>query len=169
MGTSSWLKKKSYKKSAANIINALRPLIVAVREDLEGARGQLGQIAALGAVLEQDGELSQQELTDQMEAANSWRRRKIKVKKAQERLYQNVALWSSLSPERSFNEIILPALFSGQLIAPSEPCFEPIIVAIYRVCEAVAKQNGVNLEAHTPPQILQIVNDADNLYKGRTA
>jgi len=40
-----------------------------------------------------------------------------------------------------------------------------VIVAAYRVCEAVAKQNGVNLEAQTPPEILEIVRDAGDLYR----
>jgi len=165
MGIMSWLKKRSYEKSASNIIDGLRPLVAAVRADLEGATGHVGQIATLGAALEQGRQLSETEVMGQMEAMERWRSRKAKVIEAQKKLYQDVALWSSLPPERSFSEVILPALLAGQLVAPSEPCFDPVIVAVYRVCEAAAKQNGVNLEAHTPPEILKMVKDVGNLYK----
>lgn len=165
MGIKDWLKKKSHEKSASNIIDGLRPLVAAVRADNEGASGQFDQVAALSAALEQGRELSQAELAVQTQAMESWRSRKTKVIDAQKKLFQDVALWSSLPPERSFNELILPALFSGQFVAPSEPCFEPVIVAVYRVCEAAAKQNGVALEVHATPEILRIVKDAGDLYK----
>ncbi len=165
MGIASWFMKKSHEKSAAIIIEGLRPLAAAVRADLEGAAGQLGQIATLGPKLEQGGQLSEAEVMDQMKSIKHWRNRKAKVMKAQKKLYWNVAFWSSLPPERAFSEVILPALFEGQLVAPSEPCFEPVIVALYRACEAVAKKNGVDLEAHTPPEILKMIKDAGDLYK----
>lgn len=165
MGIKDWLKKKSHEKSASNIIDGLRHLVAAVRADFEGASGQSGQVAALSAALEQGRELSEAELAVQMQAMESWRSRKAKVIEAQKKLYQDVALWSSLPPERSFNKIILPALFSGQFVAPSEPCFDPVIVAVYRVCEAAAKQNGVALDAHTKSEIVQIVRDTGDLYK----
>lgn len=165
MGIISWFKDKSYEKSASNIIDSLRPLVAAVRADLEGTTGQAGQITTLRAALEQGRQLSEAEVMSQMKAMEHWRKRKAKVIKTQKRLYWNVTLWSSLPLERSFREVIIPALFAGQLVAPSESCFEPVIVAVYRVCEAAAKQNGVNLEAHTRPEILQIVKDAGDLYK----
>jgi hypothetical protein len=165
MGIKDWIKKKSHEKSAYNIIDGLRPLVAAVRADLEGASSQSDQVAALSAALEQGRELSEAELAVQTQAMESWRSRKTKVIEAQKKFYQDVALWSSLPPERSFNEVILPALFSGQFVASSEPCFDPVIVAVYRVCEAAAKQSGVALEAHTTPDILQIVKDAGDLYR----
>jgi hypothetical protein len=186
MGIISWFKKKSYEKSAANIITGLRSLVAAVRVDLDGTTGNLYQIPALGALLAQGGELppdkmvalahdlgaglaqgeglSEAELTGLMQAVAHWRTRKANVIETQKKLYQAVALWSSLSLEQSFKEVILPALLSGQLVAPSEPCFNPVIVAVYRVCQAAAKQKGVDLEAHTPPEILQIVKEAGDLY-----
>jgi hypothetical protein len=164
MGIKDWLKKKGHEKSASNIINGLRHLVAAVRVDFEGASGQSNQVAALRAGLEQGRKFSEAELAVQTQAMESWYSRKTKVIDAQKRLYKDLALWSSLSPELSFNEIILPALFSGQFVAPSEPCFEPVIVAVYRVCEVAARQNGVVLEAHTTPEILQIVKDAGDLY-----
>ena len=79
--------------------------------------------------------------------------------------FQDIAVWSNFPPERSLNEVILPALLSGNLVAPSEPCFGPAIVAAYRVCEAAAQQKGVDLTAHTPQEILQIVRNAGDIYK----
>jgi hypothetical protein len=165
MGVTSWLKKKSHVKSASNIIDGLRPLVAAVRAELEGATDQVGQIATLGAALEQGRQLSEAEVMGQMKNIERLRSRKAKVMKAQKKLYWSVAFWSSLPPERGFSEVILPALLSGQLVAPSEPCFEPVIIAVYHVCEVAAKKNGVNLEAHTPPEILKMVKDAGDLYK----
>ena len=162
MGIILWLKKMSYEKSASNIIEDLQPLVTAVREDLDGATSNLNHIAKLGEPVEQVTELSE---TEVMEAMETWRRRKGKVVKAQKKLYNDITMWSSFPPERSFNEVILPVLLSGQLVAPSEPYFDPVIVAVYRVCEIAAKQNGVNLEAYTPPQILEKVKDAGDLYK----
>lgn len=165
MGIMSWLKKRSYEKSASNIIDGLRPLVAAVRADLEGATVNLGQIDKLSVTLKQSGELSGADLAGQMEAMERWRSRKAKVIEVQKKFYQDVTLWSSLPPERSFSEVILPALLAGQLVAPSDPCFGPVIVAVYRVFEAATKQSGVNLEAHTPPEILKMVKEAGDLYK----
>ena len=165
MGIMGWFKKKSYEKSISNIIDGLRPLVAAVRADLEGNTRKLDLIATLGAAAEQGRELPEAEVMGVTEAMERWRSRKRKVIEAQKKLNYDIALWSSLPPERSFSEVILPALLSGQLVAPSEQCFDPVIVAIYRVCETAAKQKGVNLEAHTPPEILQKVKDAGDLYK----
>jgi hypothetical protein len=165
MGITSWLKKRSHVKSASNIIDGLRPLVAAVRADLEETTDQFGQMATLGAAREQGRQLSEAEVMGQTKIMESWRSRKAKVMKAQKKLYWSVAFWSSLPPERGFSEVILPALLSGQLVAPSEPCFEPVIIAVYRVCEAAAKKNGFNLESHTPPEILKMVKDAGDLYK----
>ena len=157
MGIMNWLMKRSHEKSVSNIIDGLRHLVAAVRADLEGLTDDFGKIATLKAALEQGRQLSEAEVIGQTEAMERWRSRKAKVMEAQKKLHQDVALLSSLPPERSFSEVILPVLQSGQLVAPSEPCFDPVIVAVYRVCEAVAKQNGVNLEAHTPPEILKMI------------
>lgn len=164
MGIISWFKNKSYEKSALNITKSLQNLVDAVRADLEGATNNLDHLE-FGTNLNQVNELSESEIAKQMEALGLWRGRKTKVVKAQKNFYQDITLWSSYSLEQSFNDIILPVLFSGKLIAISDPCFEPVIIAVFRVCEVVAKQNGVNLEAHTPPEILRILENAGDLYK----
>jgi hypothetical protein len=78
-----------------------------------------------------------------LQAVERWRRRKAKVVEAQKKLYQDVRPWSSLPPERGFNEVILPALRSGKLVGPSELCFDAVVVAACRVCEAAAHKRGV--------------------------
>jgi hypothetical protein len=165
MGIIGWFKKKSYEKSTSNIIDGIRPLVAAVRADVEGSTRNLDLIAKLGGEVEQGREPKEAEVMDVTESMERWRTRKRRVVEAQKKLHYDIALWSSLPPERSFGEVILPVLLSGQLVAPSEPWFDPVIVAVYRVCEAVAKQNGVDLEPHTPPEILQKVKDAGDLYK----
>jgi hypothetical protein len=98
------------------------------------------------------------------QAVERWRRRKAKVVEAQKKLYQDVRPWSSLPPERGFNEVILPALRSGKLVGPSELCFDAVVVAAFRVCEAAAHERGVNLEDHVPSDIREIVKDAGDVY-----
>ncbi len=153
-------------------------MVAAVRVDVDEGMSHLDQLAArFGSRLREDDQaafelggalgsetdaIAQRQLQAGLER---WRSRKAKVTEAQENFYRDVVVWSSLPPERSFNEVILPALRSGHLVAPSEPCFEPVIVAAYRVCEAAARQKGVNLEAHMPPEILQMVSAAGDLYK----
>lgn len=165
MGITDWLQKKSQEKSASNILDGLRSLVAAVRADVGEAMGDLTQLAAMAEAAERGEKPSEAEVTGQLQQNDRWRNRKMGVLEAQKALYKDLALWSSIQPERSLNEVILPALLSGHLVAPSEPAFGPVIVAAYRVCEAAAKQNGVNLAAHTPPDVLQMVQDAGDLYK----
>lgn len=165
MGVRDWLQKKSQAKSASNILDGLRPLVAAVRTDVNEATGDAGHFAAQAAALEQGHDPSEADAMAALKAMERWRNRKAKVIEAQKTLYKDVALWSSLPPERSFNEIILPALRSGELVGPSEPSFGPAVVAAFRVCEAAARDRGVNLEAHVSSDVLQMVRDAGDLYK----
>jgi len=164
MGIIDWLQRKGNEKSASNIIDGLRPLVVAVRADVEPAMRSAEQNAALAARLgEVDG--PQALAITQSPAFKDWRTRKANVADAQKKLFDDLAVWSSLAPERALNDVVLPALLSGQLVAQSDPSFGPVVVAAYRACEAAARQKGVNLEAHTPPEILQLVVEAGDLYK----
>lgn len=141
-----WLKKKFDEKSKSNIIDCLPPLVTAVRADLEGA-------------------FTQMPYPDHMdEAFESRRSRKAVVIKAQKKLYENITILSSLPPERIFNNVILPELLSERLIATSDPSFSLVIIAAYRVCEAAAKENGIELASLTHSEILEIVEDAGELY-----
>jgi hypothetical protein len=146
MGISDWLQKKSQEKSASNILDGLRNLVAVVRVHVSEAQGGI-------------------DVNDPMRAMARWRRTKAKVIDAQKKLYEDVTVWSSLPPERSFNEVILTELLSGRLVTQSEPCFGPAIVAAYRVCAAAAQQRGVQLEAHAPQEVVQMVRDAGDLYK----
>jgi hypothetical protein len=132
-----WLRKTSREKSALNIIDGLRQLVAAVRADI----------------------------AEQASAQGRRRGRSADFTSAQQKLYDDLTRWSNIPPGRCLNEVILPALFSGDLVARSEPSFNSAVVAAYRVCEAAARQKGTNLEAHTPPEIRQIVRDAGDLYK----
>jgi len=164
MGVFDWLQRKSNEKSASNIVDGLRPLVVAVRADTEEAMRGAEQNAAVAAQLgEVDG--PQALAITQSPAFKEWRNRKAKVADAQKKLFDDLAVWSNLAPERALNDVVLPALFSGQLVAQSDPSFGPVVVAAYRACEAAARQKGVNLKVHTPPEILQLVADAGDLYK----
>ena len=147
MGFTDWIKNKSYEKSKSNILDCLRPLVAAVRADLDGA------ISGMPNLEQMD------------EAMENWRSRKAKVIEAQKNLYKNITIWSSLPPEQIFNDVILPALLSEQFVKSSESSFGPAIVAAYRVCEAAAQQNGINLASQISPEILQLVEDASDLYK----
>lgn len=164
MGVFEWLQRKSSEKSASNIVDGLRPLVVAVRSDTEEAMRGAEHNAALAARLgEVDGPQAL-EIT-QSAAFKEWRNRKAKVAGAQKKLFDDLSVWSNLAPERALNDVVLPALFSGQLLAQSDPSFGPVVVAAYRACEAAARQKGVNLQVHTPPEVLQLVADAGDLYK----
>jgi hypothetical protein len=83
MGIIGWFKKKSYEKSTSNIIDGLRPLVAAVRADLEGNTRNLDLIATLGATAEQGRELPEVEVMGVTEAMERWRSRKRKVIEAQ--------------------------------------------------------------------------------------
>lgn len=165
MGIMDWLQKKSQEKSASNILDGLQGVVAAVRADVQRGMGQAERLASQAAVIEKGGELSDAHALGDLQALQQWRGRKAKVVEAQKKLLEDLALWSSLPPERSLNEVILPALLSGRLVASSEPCFGPVVVAVYRVCEAAARQKGVDLPASTPPEVLDIVKDAGDLYK----
>ncbi len=159
MGIKDWLQRKGEEKSASNIIDGLRRLVAAVRAHVNEIMRDAGQSAAIDAVVNDRRHIAL------FQGLERWRSRETKVVEAQKKLFDDLALWSNLPPERSLDEVVLPALSSGNLMALSEPSFGPVVVAAYRVCEAVARQKGVSLEAHTPPAILQLVNDAGNLYK----
>lgn len=159
MGIKDWLQRKGEEKSASNIIEGLRRLVAAVRAHVNEVMRDAGQTAAIAAVVDDRRHIA---LFQRLER---WRSRETKVVEAQKKLFDDLALWSNLPPERSLDEVVLPALSSGHLVALSELSFGPVVVAAYRVCEAVARQKGVSLEAHTPPAILQLVNDAGDLYK----
>lgn len=162
MGIMDWLQKKSQEKSASNVLDGLQRVVAAVRVDVQRGIAHAEQLASQAAVLERGGDLVDAGALDQLQ---QWRESKANVVQAQKKLFEDVALWSSLPPERSLNEVIIPALLSGRLVASSEPCFGPVVVAVYRVCEAAARQKGVDLAASAPPEVLQIVNDAGDLYK----
>ena len=164
MGIIDWLQKKGNEKSAANIVDGLRPLVVAVRADTEEAILGVEKNAALAARLDKiDG--PQALAITQSQDYQRWRDRKANVASAQRKLHEDLAVWSGLTPERALNDVILPALLSGKLIAQSDPSFGPVLVAAYRACEAAARQKGVNLDTCTPPEILKLVEDAGDLYK----
>jgi len=165
MGIMDWFKKKGDMMSASNVLDVLRPLVAAVRADVNEAAAHMSQISALAAASEQSRDLSDAEFIGLMQATQRWRSRKAKVIEAQKKLYREVGLWSSRPPERTFNEVILPALLSGELVTPAELCFEPAIIAAYRVCESVAQQMGDVFGEMTPPEIVQMVANAGDVYK----
>ena len=174
MGIKDWLQRKGEEKSASNIIDGLRPLVAAVRADMNELmnnelRRVAVQTAAMGAMVDGRQPWDDDTFAQFEQGLKRWRSRKIKVAEAQKKLFDDLGLWSSLPIERSLNEVVLPALTSGNLVAQSEPSYGAVVVAAYRVCEAVARQKGVSLEAHTPPAILQLVNDAGDLYKCLTS
>lgn len=146
MGFSDWVKSKSYQKSKSNILDSLPPIVLAVRADIEYAVENMGQLENMD------------------KAMKHWRNRKIVVAEAQKKLYENVAIWSSIPPEKAFNDIILPALASERLIKLSDPCFGPVVVAVFRACDAASKQTGVSLSSQTLPEIRQLVDKAGDLY-----
>ena len=186
MGIMDWFKKKGDMMSASNVLDVLRPLVAAVRVDVNEAAADMSQMSALAAASEhlsdaevmvvhafladpsrhiQGRDLSDAKVMVVIQAVQRWRGRKAKVVEAQKKLYREVGLWSSRPPERTFNEVILPALLSGELVAPTELCFEPAIIASYRVCESVAQQMGDVFGKMTPPEIVQMVADAGDVYK----
>lgn len=167
MSIKDWLQRKGEEKSASNIIDGLRPLVAAVRADMNELTNELvsGQSAAMAAMVDGRQPWDADTFAQFEQGRKRWSSRKAKVVEAQKKLFDDLALWSSLPIERSLNEVVLPALTSGNLVALSEPHYDAVVVAAYRLCEAVARQKGVSLEAHTPPAILQLVNDAGDLYK----
>lgn len=166
MGLKNWFKKKSQEKSVSNIVDGLRSLIKAVQEDFEGADSESPYMQEMieNGIKESIAKMSEAELSRVTQSIESWKDRKNKVVKAQKNLLNDITLWSSLSFEQNYTEVIIPVLFSGQLIPQSELCFEPVWVATYRVCEAAANQRGFDIETHTPEELLQIVEDAGDLY-----
>ena len=147
MGFTDWLKNKSLEKSKSNITDCLPSLITAVRTDLDGAMDQMSHPEQMDKALEH------------------WRSRKEEVIKEQKKLYENIAIWSSIPPEQIFNDVILPELFSEKLISISDPSFGPVVVACYRVCETAANNVGVVLSELVSPEILELVQDAGDLYQ----
>ena len=165
MGIINWFKNKSHEVSALNIKKGIKNIADVVRIDLELATNNLDNMLSFLNNPSQLNELTESETKNQMESLKLWRERKVKIVEAQKSLYKDITLWSSYSFEQGFNDIIIPALFSGEIIDKSDPSFEPVIIAVYRVCEEVAKQNGINLEAHTPPEVLRILGNSGDLYK----
>jgi hypothetical protein len=81
------------------------------------------------------------------------------------RVLEGVAAWSGLPAERTFNEVIPPAILSDELISPAEEdCLSGILLANYRVCEAAARSRG-RLAEHVPPELLEGIADAGELYR----
>lgn len=155
MGIKDWLNRKGEEKSASNIVDDLRKLAVVVREDIEQG------------LVEADRVIGRQK-TDEIERSKLRERltyRKAAVTEAQKRFYKNLTTWSTLSPERVWTEVVLPAIDGRTLMKASESSFEPFVVAIYRVCESAAQQRGQSLRAHTPRIILEVVNKWGDLYK----
>ncbi|MGH9425303.1 MAG: hypothetical protein ACRD2L_03235, partial [Terriglobia bacterium] len=102
MGIQDWLNRKGSEKSASNIRDGLRPLIAAARADYNIGHEEFALIRA--------GKGSDSALL-----AQRFRSAKERVFEAQRKLYQDITVWSTLPPERVFNDVILPALLSGEL------------------------------------------------------
>lgn len=161
MGVNDWLQQKGEEKSASNIIDGLRRLVAAVRTDINETTNELaGRTAAMDAMVDGTQPWEADTFAQFEQDRKRWSNRKAKVVEAQKNLFDDLALWSSLPVERTLNEVVVPALTSGNLVALSEQSYGAVVVAAYRVCEAVARQKGVSLEDHTPHAILQLVTGA---------
>ncbi|MBI1990886.1 MAG: hypothetical protein HYS65_14425 [Betaproteobacteria bacterium] len=168
MGIKDWLQRKGEEKSASNIIDGLRRLVTAVRTDINETTNELaGRTVAMDAMVDGTQPWEADTFAQFEQDRKRWSSRKEKVVEAQKKLFDDLALWNSLPVERTVNEIVFPALISGSLVALSEQSYGAVVVAAYRVCEAVARQKGVSLEAHTPHAILQMVNDAGDPHIAR--
>src|SRR5258706_5170245 len=98
MGIRDWLERKSKEKSATNIVDGLRPLVVAVRADVEAAMTGADETAALAALVGQEVDGPQALATTQSPAFQQWRNRKANVANAQKKLYEDLAGSSTLPP-----------------------------------------------------------------------
>src|SRR5690349_16872063 len=102
MGIRDWLERKCRERSATNIVGSLRPLVLAVRADVEAAVTGAEETAAFAALAGQKVEGPQALAITQSPAFQQWRNRKENVVNAQKQLYEDLTNWSVLPPERAF-------------------------------------------------------------------
>lgn len=165
MGIIKWFKNISKSVSASIIIKDIKCIIDVVERDLDYASNNTDKMLAFIKDPNHLDSLTETEISGYMEYMKEYRSRKLKVSEAQKNLYKDISVWSSLSFEQCFNEIIIPSLLSGGLINKSNPAYEPVIIAVYRVCVEAARQNGLCVEKSTPTEILQIMQTSGDIYK----
>jgi hypothetical protein len=149
-----WLQSKSYEKSISNILSEMPPLVSAVRADVSALTDALLAAQDPSKVTEEAmARLYHQRNTT--EAA---------VVPAQKKLFEAIAVWSSLPMQDVLLKLLYPALKSGRYVSEPESHFEAVVVAVYRVWEAAARKAGVDTFAHTPEEVRAIVMEAPDLY-----
>jgi hypothetical protein len=165
MSVKDWLTRKSEEKSARNILESLVRLVPSVRARVCVPQAEIDIIERLQAAnATKPIDLDHPLFEEMMEAEARWSERRKAVVAAQKDLYANVSVWSSLTPMRAFNELILPILRSGRVVAADDPSLEALIVASYRVCEAAAKERGVALAEHVDEDVRALVDAAGDAF-----
>ena len=152
MGLGDWLKKKSLEKSCDNVARCIPPLVAAVRDDWAVFLA-FGQATQAG----DDAALARAQLRS--------RETKPRVAAAQKELYNSVLIWSSVPVAQMFNDVVLPTLSYGGVVALEDPHFVPCVLAAFRACEAAARHaNGTELAPLVPPRIPELVAQFPTLY-----